>query len=115
MLSVCHDYFQCVPEKEANKPIKCRKVMFSDIVSIRNISNRRNTVDHQCGSQEDEPLKQSKAITRDVQHVERQDVSSEPAKFFDFADESEREAFFRRLKQTYSFHFPAKTVTFPLF
>ncbi|XP_056587680.1 uncharacterized protein LOC130408220 isoform X2 [Triplophysa dalaica] len=93
-------------EKETSKPIKCRKVMFSDIVSIRNISNHRcNKIEnHHCGHQQDELVKQKEDITRE----ESQDIFSGPAKFFHFADECEREAFFRRLKRTCSFQFPAK-------
>ncbi|XP_076836814.1 uncharacterized protein LOC143482355 [Brachyhypopomus gauderio] len=37
---------------------------------------------------------------------------SEPARFFDFADESDKEAFFQRLKRTFTFQFPAKLITF---
>lgn len=42
---------------------------------------------------------------------ESSDVPSGPVRFFDFADEFDRESFFHRLKQTPSFTFPAKPVT----
>ncbi|XP_050948496.1 uncharacterized protein LOC127152111 isoform X2 [Labeo rohita] len=83
------------------KPIKCRKVTFSDIVSIRNVSSRK------CrkADQQDSGLKLGKAGGS-----KPADISSQPVKFFDFANEHEREAFFQRLKQTRSFKFPAKPI-----
>ncbi|KAF4098185.1 hypothetical protein G5714_020215 [Onychostoma macrolepis] len=81
---------KCFAEKEP--PIKCRKVTFSDIVSIRNVSShKRGKKDEQ-----DSGVKLVKA-SRSV-----------PVKFFDFANEHEREAFFQRLKPTRLFKFPAK-------
>lgn len=86
--------------------MKYRKVMFSDVVSIRNVSSRkRGKTD-----QQDSGVKLVKA-GRSVP-VGSRDVSSRPGKFFDFANEHEREAFFQRLKQTHLFKFPAKPVIF---
>ncbi|KAL1252411.1 hypothetical protein QQF64_017104 [Cirrhinus molitorella] len=85
---------KCFAEKE--KPIKCRKVTFSDIVSIRNVSCRGKM------DQQDSGVKLVPASGS---------VSLQPVKFFDFANECEREAFFQRFKQTRSFKFPAKPIT----
>lgn len=97
--------FQCFAEKE--KPIKCRKVTFSDIVSIRNVSShsKRGKTDQQDSGAK--PVQASGSVS-----VESRDISSWPVTFFDFANEREREAFFQRLKQTRSFKFPAKLVIF---
>ncbi|XP_072517797.1 uncharacterized protein [Salminus brasiliensis] len=73
-----------------DKPIKCRKVTFNDIVSTRDISVFKPQVESQTDPQE---------------------PSSERAKFFDFADQRERAVFFQRLKKTYTFQFPAKPIT----
>ncbi|XP_055036154.2 uncharacterized protein [Misgurnus anguillicaudatus] len=103
---------QCFTENK--KPIKCRKVMFSDIVRIRNISSHRcnTTGRHHYGVQNDKLVKRTKDVLSEVQtmSLKSSDDSSKPAKFFDFADECEREAFFQRLKQKYSFQFPAKMI-----
>ncbi|XP_016347640.1 uncharacterized protein LOC107692945 isoform X2 [Sinocyclocheilus anshuiensis] len=94
---------KCFAEKE--KPIKCRKVTFSDIVSIRNVSShKRGKTDHQDSGVK---LVQASGSVS----VEPRDISSWPVTFFDFANEREREAFFQRLKQTRSFKFPAKPIT----
>ncbi|KAG9266205.1 hypothetical protein AMEX_G20726 [Astyanax mexicanus] len=74
-----------------DKPIKCRKVTFNDIVSTRDITTLNPEVES--------PVVLLKP-------------SLEPAKFFDFADERERAAFFQRLKKTHTFHFPAKPIIF---
>ncbi|XP_042567178.1 uncharacterized protein LOC109080287 isoform X2 [Cyprinus carpio] len=95
---------KCFAEKE--KPIKCRKVTFSDIVSIRNVSShsKRGKTDQQDSGAK--PVQASGSVS-----VESRDISSWPVTFFDFANEGEREAFFQRLKQTRSFKFPAKPIT----
>ncbi|XP_043077135.1 uncharacterized protein LOC122326360 isoform X2 [Puntigrus tetrazona] len=80
---------KCFAEKE--KPVKHRKVTFSDVVSVRNVSSRKRCARDQQGPG---------------------DVSSGPVKFFDFASELERDSFFRRLQQTRSFMFPAKPVIY---
>lgn len=84
--------FQCFAKKE--KLLKCRKVTFSDIVSVRNVSIHKRDQTEQ----------------RD-ERVQPGSEESGPVRFFDFADECERESFFHRLKQTRSFTFPAKPVT----
>ncbi|XP_065143714.1 uncharacterized protein [Paramisgurnus dabryanus] len=103
---------QCFAENK--KPIKCRKVMFSDIVKIRNISSHRcNTTGRRhYGVQNDKLVRRTEDVFNEVQTMSLKscDDSSKPAKFFDFADECERKAFFQRLKQTYSFQFPAKMI-----
>lgn len=76
---------KCFARKE--KEMKRRKVTFSDIVSIQNVSS------HKC----------DKAGLR-----KSGDLPSASVKFFDFANDCERRAFFHRLKQTCSFQFPAK-------
>ncbi|XP_059382850.1 uncharacterized protein LOC132117528 isoform X1 [Carassius carassius] len=93
---------KCFTEKE--QPVKCRKVTFSDIVSIRNVSS------HKCGKtdQQDCGGKLVKASGR--VSARSRDVSSRPGKFFDFSNERERETFFQRLKQTHVFKFPAKPI-----
>lgn len=79
---------------------------FSDIVRIRNVSSyKRGKKDEQ-----DSGVKLGNA-GGSVPAGSR-DVSSRPGKFFDFANEHEREAFFQRLKQTRLFTFPAKPVIF---
>ncbi|XP_016102253.1 uncharacterized protein [Sinocyclocheilus grahami] len=94
---------KCFAEQE--KPIKCRKVTFSDIVSIRNVSShKRGKTDQQDSGVK--PVHASGSVS-----VEPRDISSWPVTVFDFANEREREAFFQRLKQTRSFKFPAKPIT----
>ncbi|KTG04483.1 hypothetical protein cypCar_00003464 [Cyprinus carpio] len=90
---------------EKEQPVKCRKVTFSDIVSIRNVSShKRGGTD-----QQDSGVKPGEASGRVP--ARSRDASSRHGKFFDFADETEREAFFQRLKRTLMFKFPAKPIT----
>ncbi|XP_048023489.1 uncharacterized protein LOC125253528 isoform X2 [Megalobrama amblycephala] len=88
---------KCFAEKR--KLIKCRKVTFSDIVRVRNVSSHRRDKTEQ----RDERVQ--------PRSEESSDIPSGPVRFFVFADECERESFFHRLKQTRSFTFPAKPVT----
>ncbi|XP_051732685.1 uncharacterized protein slc22a21 isoform X8 [Ctenopharyngodon idella] len=87
---------KCFAEKR--KLIKCRKVTFSDIVRVRNVSSHK----HDKTEQQDERVQ--------PKSEESSDIPSGPVRFFDFADEFDREAFFHRLKQTRSFTFPAKPI-----
>ncbi|XP_077080973.1 uncharacterized protein LOC143733232 [Siphateles boraxobius] len=87
---------QCFAEKR--KVLKCRKVTFSDIVSVRNVSSHKRLQIEQRDQREN----------RD--HPDRCASSENPVRFFDFADACEGEAFFQRLKQTHSFTFPAKPI-----
>lgn len=85
-----------------NKPIKCRKVTFSDVISTQAISmlNPGSVKPHRrtCNIHKNDLRRNTKK------------PSPEAARFFDFADECEKEAFFRRLKFTYTFQLPAKLV-----
>ncbi|KTG38663.1 hypothetical protein cypCar_00003892 [Cyprinus carpio] len=67
---------------EKEKPIKCRKVTFSDIVSIRNVSShsKRGKTDQQDSGAK--PVQASGSVS-----VESRDISSWPVTFFDFANE----------------------------
>ncbi|KAK9955955.1 hypothetical protein ABG768_015793 [Culter alburnus] len=87
---------KCFAEKR--KLIKCRKVTFSDIVRVRNVSSHRRDKTEQ----RDERVQ--------PRSEESSDIPSGPVRFFVFADECERESFFHRLKQTRSFTFPAKPI-----
>ncbi|KAK7130549.1 hypothetical protein R3I94_015880 [Phoxinus phoxinus] len=87
---------KCFAEKR--KLLKCRKVTFSDIVSVRNVSS------HKCVQVELRDQRENR------DHPDGSVSSDNPVRFFDFADAREREAFFHRLKQTHSFTFPAKPI-----
>ncbi|XP_047661638.1 uncharacterized protein LOC113638653 isoform X2 [Tachysurus fulvidraco] len=84
-------------------PVKCRKVTFSDVISMQTISVINP----------DSAKTQRRAYNVHKNDMKRttQEASSETARFFDFADECEKEAFFQRLKLTYTFQLPAKLIT----
>ncbi|XP_017560765.1 uncharacterized protein LOC108431854 isoform X1 [Pygocentrus nattereri] len=97
-----------------DKPMKCRKVTFNDIVSTRDITMLKPQMECQsraCDVQKAE-LRGNTVIGEREELMEPQELSSETAKFFDFADESEKQLFFQRLKRTCTFHFPTKPITF---
>ncbi|XP_036443865.1 uncharacterized protein LOC118819948 isoform X2 [Colossoma macropomum] len=97
-----------------DKPIKCRKVTFNDIVSTRDITVLNPQVESQSRACDVQKTKLSGNALSGVREelMEPQEFSSETAKFFDFADENEKQLFFQRLKKTYTFHFPTKPITF---
>ncbi|KAM9451007.1 uncharacterized protein Hap1MRO34_021409 [Clarias gariepinus] len=87
-----------------HRAIKSQKVTFSDVISTQAISKLKPG---------------SVKLQRRAHNVYRNDMkrntiepSLETARFFDFADECEKEAFFQRLKLTYTFQLPAKLITF---
>ncbi|KAF4076923.1 hypothetical protein AMELA_G00202250 [Ameiurus melas] len=86
------------PLTEKRKPIKCRKVTYSDVIGTQAISM---------------PNPGSVKAQRRAYNVHKntKEPPSETARFFDFADECEKETFFQRLKLTYTFQFPAKPIT----
>ncbi|KAK3555883.1 hypothetical protein QTP86_029807 [Hemibagrus guttatus] len=86
------------------KPIKCRKVTFSDVISMQTISMLRP------GSVT--PQRRPYNVHKNDMRRNTKEASSETARFFDFADECEKEAFFQRLKLTHTFQLPAKLITF---
>ncbi|XP_053504667.1 uncharacterized protein LOC128622301 [Ictalurus furcatus] len=87
------------------KPIKCRKVTFSDVISTQAISVLNP------GSVK--PQRRAYNVHKNDMRTNTNEPSSETARFFDFADECEKETFFQRLKLTYTFQFPSKPITFP--
>ncbi|KAK2827462.1 hypothetical protein Q7C36_018388 [Tachysurus vachellii] len=84
-------------------PIQCRKVTFSDVISMQTISVINP------GSVK--PQRRAYNVHKNDMKRTTQEASSETARFFDFADECEKEAFFQRLKLTYTFQLPAKLIT----
>ncbi|KAL6470489.1 hypothetical protein MHYP_G00216080 [Metynnis hypsauchen] len=97
-----------------DRPIKCRKVTFNDIVSTRDITVLKPQMEcrsQACDVQKTE-LRGNTLSGEREELMEPQELSSQTAKFFDFADESEKQLFFQRLKKTCIFHFPTKPITF---
>ncbi|XP_046723355.1 uncharacterized protein LOC124397714 isoform X2 [Silurus meridionalis] len=84
-----------------HKPIKCRKVTFSDVISMQSISMINP------GSMKPQG-RANKVSNNDLRRNDKE--PSETARFFDFTGGCEKEAFFQRLKLSYTFQFPAKPV-----
>ncbi|MCJ8740999.1 hypothetical protein PDJAM_G00065570, partial [Pangasius djambal] len=87
-----------------HKPIKCRKVTFSDVIRTQAISVLNP------GSVK--PQRSSYNVHKNDMRRNTKERFLQTARFFDFADECEKEAFFQRLKLTYTFQLPAKLITF---
>ncbi|XP_066501261.1 uncharacterized protein [Hoplias malabaricus] len=93
-----------------NKPIKCRKVVtFNDIVSTRDITVLEALVEPQNQACD---VQKNKLEGPKKEGMDPQELSSEPAKLFAFADEEEKKMFFQSLKKTYTFQFPANPIIF---
>ncbi|KAL7853417.1 hypothetical protein AOLI_G00202610 [Acnodon oligacanthus] len=96
-----------------DKPIKCRKVTFNDIVSTRDITVLKSQMECQSRACDVQTELRGNTLSGEREELmEPQELSSETDKFFDFADESEKQLFFQRLKRTCTFHFPTKPITF---
>ncbi|XP_039519590.1 uncharacterized protein LOC120473679 isoform X2 [Pimephales promelas] len=87
---------KCFAEKR--KLLKYRKVTFSDIVSVRNLSSHKGVQNERRDQREN------------WDHPDGSGSSDKPVRFFDFADACEKEAFLHRRKQTHTFTFPAKPI-----
>ncbi|TTE96764.1 DENN domain-containing protein 1A [Bagarius yarrelli] len=89
------------------KPIKCRKVTFSDVISMQAIS--------MVNPGSVKPERRSYIVHKNDTRRNTKQASSKTARFFDFANSAEKEAFFQRLKLTYTFQFPAKLASLVLY
>ncbi|XP_034167312.1 uncharacterized protein LOC113535751 isoform X1 [Pangasianodon hypophthalmus] len=86
------------------QPIKCRKVTFSDVIRTQAISV--------LNPSSVKPQRRAYNVHKNDMRRNTKERSLQTARFFDFADECEKEAFFQRLKLTYTFQLPAKLITF---